>query len=188
MFLDPNDPAVIEQALKDGVPQSVIDAAQQSPVYKMAMDWKLALPLHPEYRTLPMVWYVPPLSPIQSAADAGELGSNGILPDVDSLRIPVQYTANLLTAGDTQPVLLALKRMLAMRHYKRAETVDGKVDTRSLEEVGLSEARRRKCIVTRQLLIMKIALWCRAAIVNWRVTHSREKRLWLYLRRWLPRV
>ncbi|VTN04688.1 Respiratory nitrate reductase 1 beta chain [Raoultella ornithinolytica] len=52
--------------------------AQKSPVYKMAMDWKLALPLHPEYRTLPMVWYVPPLSPIQSAADAGELGSNGI--------------------------------------------------------------------------------------------------------------
>ncbi len=33
-----------------------------------------------EYRTLPMVWHVPPLSPIQSAADAGELGSNGILP------------------------------------------------------------------------------------------------------------
>jgi nitrate reductase beta subunit len=91
VFLDPNDPKVIEQALKDGVPLSVIDAAQQSPVYKMAMDWKLALPLHPEYRTLPMVWYVPPLSPIQSAADAGELGSNGILPDVESLRIPVQY-------------------------------------------------------------------------------------------------
>ncbi|MGS9273045.1 nitrate reductase subunit beta, partial [Salmonella enterica subsp. enterica serovar Infantis] len=44
VFLDPNDPAVIEQALKDGVQQSVIDAAQQSPVYKMAMDWKLALP------------------------------------------------------------------------------------------------------------------------------------------------
>ncbi|EOD5335363.1 4Fe-4S dicluster domain-containing protein [Salmonella enterica] len=144
VFLDPNDPAVIEQALKDGVPQSVIDAAQQSPVYKMAMDWKLALPLHPEYRTLPMVWYVPPLSPIQSAADAGELGSNGILPDVDSLRIPVQYLANLLTAGDTQPVLLALKRMLAMRHYKRAETVDGKVDTRALEEVGLSEAQAQE--------------------------------------------
>lgn len=46
VFLDPNDPKVIEQALKDGIPQSVIDAAQQSPVYKMAMDWKLALPLH----------------------------------------------------------------------------------------------------------------------------------------------
>ncbi|VTN04689.1 Respiratory nitrate reductase 1 beta chain [Raoultella ornithinolytica] len=34
-----------------------------------------------------------------------------------ALRIPVQYLANLLTAGDTQPVLLALKRMLAMRHF-----------------------------------------------------------------------
>ena len=38
---------------------------------------------------------------------------------MESLRIPVQYLANLLTAGDTQPVLLALKRMLAMRHFKR---------------------------------------------------------------------
>jgi nitrate reductase beta subunit len=37
----------------------------------MAMDWKVAFPLHPEYRTLPMVWYVPPLSPIQNAATAG---------------------------------------------------------------------------------------------------------------------
>ncbi len=87
----------------------MIDAAQRSPVYKMAVDWKLALPLHPEYRTLPMVWYVPPLSPIQSAADAGVLPHTGVLPDVESLRIPVQYLANLLTAGDTAPVLLALK-------------------------------------------------------------------------------
>nr|MDK6825519.1 nitrate reductase subunit beta [Lactobacillus gasseri] len=61
VFLDPHDPSVIEEALKQGIPQNVIEAAQRSPVYKMAMDWKLALPLHPEYRTLPMVWYVPPL-------------------------------------------------------------------------------------------------------------------------------
>ncbi|TGC81148.1 nitrate reductase subunit beta, partial [Salmonella enterica subsp. enterica serovar Wilhelmsburg] len=75
-----------------------------------------------------------------AAAAAGDLGRNGILPDVDSLRIPVQYLANLLTAGDTQPVLLALKRMLAMRHYKRAETVDGKVATRALVEGGVRGA------------------------------------------------
>ncbi|MGQ7119665.1 ABC transporter transmembrane domain-containing protein, partial [Escherichia sp. HC-CC4] len=56
VFLDPHDPSVIEEALKQGIPQNVIEAAQRSPVYKMAMDWKLALPLHPEYRTLPMVW------------------------------------------------------------------------------------------------------------------------------------
>lgn len=85
VFLNPNDPAVIEEALKQGIPHNVIEAAQKSPVYKLAMDWKLALPLHPEYRTLPMVWYVPPLSPIQSVADAGGLPSNGnILPAVES--------------------------------------------------------------------------------------------------------
>ncbi len=142
VFLDPRDPEVIEEALKQGIPQSVIDAAQASPVWKLAMDWKLALPLHPEYRTLPMVWYVPPLSPIQSVVDAGGLVSqSSVLPDVESLRIPVQYLANLLTAGDTAPVLRALKRMMAMRHYKRAQNVDGVTDTRAIDEVGLSEAQ-----------------------------------------------
>ncbi len=141
IFLDPNDPQVIKQALADGVPMSVIEAAQKSPVYKLAVDWKLALPLHPEYRTLPMVWYVPPLSPIQSAVQAGHLGMNGILPDVDSLRIPLQYLANLLTAGDERPVKLALKRLLAMRAYKRAEQVDGVCDTKVLDDVELSVAQ-----------------------------------------------
>ncbi|MFL0797893.1 MAG: nitrate reductase subunit beta [Cellvibrionaceae bacterium] len=137
IFLDPNDPQVIAQAKKDGVPDSVIEAAQQSPVYKLAMDWKLALPLHPEYRTLPMVWYVPPLSPIQQAADAGQIGMAGVIPDVDSLRIPVKYLANMLTAGEEAPVLLALKRLLAMRAYKRAETVEGQLDLDVLQSVGL---------------------------------------------------
>lgn len=142
VFLDPHDPSVIEEALKQGIPQNVIDAAQRSPVYKMAMDWKLALPLHPEYRTLPMVWYVPPLSPIQSYADAGGLPkSEGVLPAIESLRIPVQYLANMLSAGDTGPVLRALKRMMAMRHYMRSQTVEGVTDTRAIDEVGLSVAR-----------------------------------------------
>jgi nitrate reductase beta subunit len=129
----------ISHTFKQGIPQNVIEAAQRSPVYKMAMDWKLALPLHPEYRTLPMVWYVPPLSPIQSYADAGGLPMNdGVLPAVENLRIPVQYLANMLSAGDTGPVLRALKRMMAMRHYKRSQTVEGVTDTRAIEEVGLT--------------------------------------------------
>jgi len=62
-------------------------------------------------------WYVPPLSPISAAANAGHIGTNGEIPDVKQLRIPVKYLANLLTAGDTQPVERALERMLAMRAY-----------------------------------------------------------------------
>jgi nitrate reductase beta subunit len=140
-FLDPHDPAVIAEARKHGIPDSWITSAQKSPVYKMAVEWKIAFPLHPEYRTLPMVWYVPPLSPIQKAAEAGHMGMNGIIPDVKSLRIPVRYLANLLTAGKEEPVLKALERMLAMRAYKRAEVVHGQEDKEVLAQVGLTAAQ-----------------------------------------------
>jgi len=138
VFLDPNDQEVIDQALKDGVPESWLKAAKDSPVYKMVMDWKVALPLHPEYRTLPMVWYVPPLSPITAAANSGQVGTFGELPDVRSLRIPLKYLANLLTAGDEAPVAAALERMLAMRAYMRDRHVEKRENTEVLEQVGMS--------------------------------------------------
>ncbi|HRH29844.1 MAG TPA: nitrate reductase subunit beta, partial [Aquabacterium sp.] len=137
IFLDPNDPKVIAQARADGIPDNWLEAAKNSPVYKMAVDWKVALPLHPEYRTLPMVWYVPPLSPIQAAANSGDLGVNGQIPDVKQLRIPVKYLANLLTAGDTFPVTRALERMLAMRAYMRSKHVDGEDNQQVLAQVGM---------------------------------------------------
>ncbi len=37
IFLDPNDPEVIAQARKDGIAESVIESAQKSPVYKLAV-------------------------------------------------------------------------------------------------------------------------------------------------------
>src|SRR3989338_8462697 len=139
MFLDPNDPEIIKAARAEGIPESWLEAAKRSPVYKMAMDWKIAFPLHPEYRTLPMVWYVPPLSPIQNAAESGDIGVNGIIPDVSSLRIPLKYLANLLTAGDEEPVKIALERMLAMRAYMRSRHVDGTANAAVLASVKLSE-------------------------------------------------
>ena len=138
IFLDPNNPEVVAQARADGVPDNWLESAKRSPVWKMAMDWKIAFPLHPEYRTLPMVWYVPPLSPIQSAAAAGTIGIDGDIPDVRSLRIPLQYLANLLTAGDERPVALALERMLAMRSYMRSKTIDGVIDENIARRVGLT--------------------------------------------------
>ena len=134
---------MIAQARADGIPEAWLEAARQSPIWKMAMEWKVAFPLHPEYRTLPMVWYVPPLSPIQSAAEAGKMGIDGDMPDVQSLRIPLQYLANLLTAGDEEPVALGLERMLAMRAYMRAKTVDGVIDEAIARRVGLTGAADR---------------------------------------------
>jgi nitrate reductase beta subunit len=88
-----------------------------------------------------MVWYVPPLSPITSAASAGKIGLDGEMPDVRSLRIPMRYLANLLTAGNEEPVALALERMLAMRAYMRAKTVDGVIDEAIANRVGLKGAQ-----------------------------------------------
>jgi nitrate reductase beta subunit len=138
IFLDPHDPEVIAQARLDGIPDNWLEAAKKSPVYRMAVDWKIALPLHPEYRTLPMVWYVPPLSPITSAVNAGHVGMNGELPDVSQLRIPVQYLANLLTAGNTIPIVQALERMLAMRAWQRGLHVDKVENHAVLRQAGLS--------------------------------------------------
>ena len=138
IFLDPHDPEVIAAAKAEGIADNWIKAAQRSPVYMMAMEWKVALPLHPEYRTLPMVWYVPPLSPIQGAVQAGHVGMNGEIPDVKSLRIPLRYLANMLTAGDEAPVARALERMVAMRAFKRAQQVDGVEDADVLAQVGLT--------------------------------------------------
>jgi len=87
------------------------------------------------------VWYVPPLSPIQSAAESGQMGMNGIIPDTKSLRIPITYLANLLTGGKEKPIVTALDRLLAMRAYMRGKSVEGIPNTAALDQVGLSSAQ-----------------------------------------------
>jgi nitrate reductase beta subunit len=141
IFLDPNDPEVIKQARKDGIPEDWIIAAQKSPIYKMAVEWKIAFPMHPEFRTLPMVWYVPPLSPVQSQIDQGNLPTspNGAIPQGDTMRLPVKYLANLLTAGKEAPIRFALNRLIAMRSYQRSVRVEGVADLRALYAAGMTE-------------------------------------------------
>src|SRR5690606_23031159 len=139
IFLDPNDPEVIEEALKEGIPMEWIEAAQKSPIYKMIVDWKIALPLHPEYRTLPMVWYIPPLSPIMNQFEGigSGLDEDDIFPAIDEMRIPIAYLANLLTAGDESHIRTVLKKMAVMRTYMRSIQTSKKPDTSLLEELGL---------------------------------------------------
>lgn len=141
IFLNPNDPEVIQAALAEGIPMDWIEAAQKSPIYKMIIDWKIALPLHPEYRTMPMVWYIPPLSPIMNTIEGK--GSNAdwydIFPAIDDMRIPIEYLANLLTAGDTAHIRTVLKKMAVMRSYMRAQTTGKVFDTEIIDELGLTE-------------------------------------------------
>jgi nitrate reductase beta subunit len=67
ILLDPNDPEVIAGARAEGISDEWIEAAQRSPVYALINEFRVALPLHPEFRTVPMVWYIPPLSPVVDA-------------------------------------------------------------------------------------------------------------------------
>jgi len=134
IFLNPHDPEIVSEARAQGISENFIQAAKQSPVYKLAVEWKIAFPPHPEFRTLPMVWYVPPLSPLVSSDETRE----GMDFEVDSMRIPLQYLANLLTAGDEAPMRLALKRMIALRNYKRSIRVEKKANVSDLEAVGMT--------------------------------------------------
>jgi nitrate reductase / nitrite oxidoreductase, beta subunit len=142
LFLDPEDPAVQAQAARDGIPADWIDHARRSPVYTLAMRWGVALPLHPEYRTLPMVWYVPPLSPVVNVLerDGYEADPDDVFPAIDRLRIPVDYLANLLAAGDGEVIRGVLRRLAAMRAYMRKQQVLGQVDDAVAAEVGMSGA------------------------------------------------
>jgi nitrate reductase beta subunit len=139
IFLDPADPAVRAQALRDGIPDDWIDAATRSPVWALAVRHRVALPLHPEFRTLPMVWYVPPLSPVMSLieSEGSTPDPDDVFPAIDELRIPIRYLANLLTAGNDEPVRLALKRLAAMRRHARERNLGGEPDPEIARSVGL---------------------------------------------------
>lgn len=140
LFLDPNDPEIIAQAEKDGISYEWIKAAQNSPVYKLAIEYKLAFPLHPEYRTLPMVWYCPPLSPIMNLFEGKDSIKNPdlIFPAIEEMRTPLEYLANMLTAGDVEPVKKSLQRMAMMRSYMRAISAGKDYDLSRLDRVGMT--------------------------------------------------
>ena len=96
LLLDPTDPDVIQDARASGIPQDWLEAAVKSPVYALIKHFRVALPLHPEYRTMPMVWYIPPLSPVvellSEQGHDGEAAGN-LFGAIDALRIPVDYLA-----------------------------------------------------------------------------------------------
>ena len=124
LILDPNDPEVIAGARETGMGDDVIASAQRSPVYRWVIEWGLALPLHAEHRTLPMLFYVPPLLPVM--AQAGDGGYDTALDDflgsIDRYRLPIRYMASLFGAGNEGVVRYALRKQLAVRTHRRSVT------------------------------------------------------------------
>jgi len=144
IMLDPFDPEVIAAAKANGVADSTIRSAQASPIYKFVKEWGMALPLHSEFRTLPMLFYVPPLLPVMASlgkSDPDQLDKMGpvvkqwnvdwlydtstedLFGTIDQARFPLEYMASLFSAGDTEMVKARLKKLMAVRIYRRWKTV-----------------------------------------------------------------
>lgn len=87
-------------------------------VYKLVHQYKVALPLHPEYGTQANVYYVPPMSGPRRFDKAGK-------PIEGSERIPTPYLEHLFGA----PVHDALKTLHAELDKKRAGKPSELLDT-----------------------------------------------------------
>jgi len=163
MILDPFDPEVVAAAKSNGVADSTIESARSSPVYRFVKEWGLALPLHPEFRTLPMLFYVPPLLPVMAAVTSvddadrqakmhpmGKEWPDGWIYDttteelfgtIDNARFPLKYMASLFSAGDVEAVADRLRKLMAVRLHRRRETVGDIAEERvtgALEETSLT--------------------------------------------------
>ncbi len=164
IILDPFDKEVIRAAKLNGIADSTINAAQFSPVYKYVKEWKLALPLHAEFRTLPMLFYVPPLLPVMAtlkevdnSAQAEKRNPIGkhwddnwlydtstkeLWGSLDQVRFPLKYLANMLSAGDEDMIKDKWKKLMAVRIHRRRVTVgdvsDEKADE-ALSDAGLTK-------------------------------------------------
>jgi len=144
MYLDPNDPEVIAEAKKCGIADSTIQAAQKSPVWKYVKEWGLALPLHPEFRTLPGLFYVMPLLPAMAQMnDNNKYNSVGasLWDDMGNPRLPMKYLASMFSAGNTNVIANILKKLMSVRTHRRQVTV-GDISREEVEkafmETGLT--------------------------------------------------
>lgn len=164
MILDPFDPKVIEAAKANGVADSTITAAQYSPVYKFVKEWGMALPLHPEFRTLPMLFYVPPLLPVMAKLTTVnnteqskkmderakywpdnwlyDTSTEELFGTIEQARMPLKYMANLFSAGDESKIVTVMKKLMSIRMHRRRVTVGDITDEKAdkmLDESGFNQ-------------------------------------------------
>lgn len=98
-----------------------------------------------------MMFYIPPLSPVMSTIERNltrldlpaERVDFELFDELDKARLPIKYLANLFSVGNEATIRSVLRKMLAVRIYKRRQSVDGLIDDATialLESAGTSEA------------------------------------------------
>jgi len=88
---------------------------QDGPIHKLVYEWKVALPLHPEFGTEPNVFYVPPILPPSFDAE-GRFS--------DEPRIPLDYLRYLFGPDVDQALITMMDEMERKKQGKASELMD----------------------------------------------------------------
>ncbi len=140
VILDPRDPQVKAAARTNEVPEQWLEAAEKSPVYALVKEFGVALPLHPEFRTMPMAYYIPSLSPVLATiGDLHEVAEHGSIPALEKLRAPIGFLASLLSGGNREIIEDALKKLIALRVFMRSKNLGRTPAEEALRQAGLDE-------------------------------------------------
>jgi nitrate reductase beta subunit len=145
IVMDPFDPQVASAASAGGISDIAIEAARNSPVYRLVKLWKIALPITPQFRTLPMLWYVPPLLPVLARVTEGRYDIPGsgvtdpvpLLTTLEEARLPLSYMASLFSAGNERVVVEVYRKLMAVRLFMHARQVG------DISDAQVSEALAR---------------------------------------------
>ncbi len=87
------------------------------PIDKLVNQWKVALPLHPEYGTEPNVYYVPPILPPKFDED-------GNFKDDDDPRVPMEYLRSLFGPVVDEALITLHFEMEKKQEGKESELMD----------------------------------------------------------------
>jgi DMSO reductase family type II enzyme iron-sulfur subunit len=108
-------PACVRQCPGRGVFVGFIDD-EESAVYKLVREWRVALPLHPEWNTEPNVFYVPPLSPYKIREDDSV--------DESERRLPTAYLESLFGPEAGQARRTLEEHLARRRRGEASELLD----------------------------------------------------------------
>jgi DMSO reductase family type II enzyme iron-sulfur subunit len=85
------------------------------PIHKLVYEWKVALPLHPEFGTEPNVFYVPPILP-PSFDEEGRFS--------EEPRVPMEYLRYLFGPDVDQAIITIMEEMERKKEGKSSELMD----------------------------------------------------------------
>jgi DMSO reductase family type II enzyme iron-sulfur subunit len=88
---------------------------QDGPIHKLVNEWKVALPLHPEFGTEPNVFYVPPILP-PTFDEEGRFS--------DEPRIPTEYLRYLFGPEVDSALITIMEEIERKKEGKASELMD----------------------------------------------------------------